>query len=201
MCCSVIPSFWSHRNKKHIGKLRNIPKFFFYSSIKLDMELTAEICECQFCTRYRCEYDAIKHRPRWLTISPPYSHDDPDLDMKRWYAEFFKFRYFADKILGVAEFANGRLHFHFVYELKDPIKEYKTLNRLRSDCMIRCYKGYPEKGLHYLGKDVDDAVEMFKEFTPVITTRSIETYHKSLQRKRKNRDTERTVFEDWEVEA
>lgn len=162
------------------------------------MELRPPDCDCEYCTEYRPLYDSIKRRPRWLTISPPYSNIDPDDYLREWNEEFFKFRYFADKILGVAEIANGRIHFHFVYEQKDPIKEYRHLNTIRRDSMVRVYNGYPEKGLHYLFKDIEESKMLFS-LSPVITEASIVPIHKARSRKAKNKLLSKSIFEKWET--
>lgn len=157
-----------------------------------------EIC-CESCERFRPFYEAVKLRPRWLTISPPYSHEDPDDFLKGWYEEFYEFRYFGDKIFGVMEEKQGRLHFHLIYELKDRIKEYRVLNKIRKNAMVRVYDGYPRDGLHYLMKDIDVALELCRSYSPVITSPRIEVYHKKRNKKSPNKLLYKSVFEKWEL--
>ena len=78
---------------------------------------------------YKPLYGAISQdNPRWLTISPKADDRDPNKYLNILYEEFANIRKFANKILGVVEFANLRMHFHIMYSLTDRDWETASLD-------------------------------------------------------------------------
>lgn len=170
-------------------------KLFSITIISLDMivmpVLPSTDC-CEYCIKYKDLYKSIYDGPkgRWLTISPPYSGVDPCVLYEKWFLRISTFIKFCSLFICVAEFANDRLHFHLCYKLKDMTKKIIVLNNIRvgikpnilnkgnqrvygdsgeSACQIRDYEGRPEKGLHYIFKDISDTFEVLEN--PIIVYR------------------------------
>lgn len=126
-----------------------------------------ERCFCEYCVEYNIKYDIILSRnPKWLTISPRYSDKDPTIDYIDWLDDIEELLKCSSHLLGVVEFANDRMHFHIMYDCTDPIKSYRVVNKFRADCMVKIYNGGPEKGLHYLFKDIEES----KTLIPTVST-------------------------------
>lgn len=137
-------------------------------------------CDCQDCEKYRDIYDTIvkSNCSRWLTISPPYSDEDPQIYIRKWDKVLSYVMTFAPRWLFVYEISSQqRIHIHGIYQLRDRVKEYLFLNRLRNGMstkceiaeygkpfcrpnMVRVYDGTPLEGLHYLFKDIKDLLDM-----------------------------------------
>lgn len=139
-------------------------------------------CDCEYCRNYGDLISKIRHhtKKKWLTISPPSpSAGSAQEHFDDWLKSFMMFRKFAEHLLGVAEFENGRLHFHIMYTVKDAVKEYKVLNKWRIHSMLRVYKGLPREGAHYLFKDIETALELL--FDPIFTIDILFSEFKALQ--------------------
>lgn len=131
---------------------------------------TGNDCKCHYCLKYDYLLKLISHHPkaRWLTISPPAPMGGSAQKLfDDWLNDFMQFRKFATTLIGVGEFANERLHFHILFTTKDHIKQYKVLNNWRIGSQIRIYDGLPEKGIHYIFKDIKKAKDLIKK--PVFT--------------------------------
>lgn len=151
-------------------------------------------CICDLCKEYQERYDLIQVKPRWLTISPPENTLDPDDLVMDWNEVFFKMRYFARNMLGIVEVKNCRIHFHIVYECKDSIREYHDITRIKKNSIASVYNGYPEQGLHYLFKDIDD-IRGLLTVSPIITTIDVEKKHTKYQKRLKDKKLFKSVFE------
>lgn len=127
-------------------------------------------CKCHYCTKYEGYLSKIRHSPKakWLTISPPRPMGGSAQKLfDQWLNSFMQFRKFATTLVGVAEFANERLHFHILYTVKDEIKQYKVLNNWAIGTMLKIYDGLPSEGIHYMFKDTKKAKLLLTQ--PVFT--------------------------------
>lgn len=125
---------------------------------------------CKYCRYYKNTYLAMRSTPmcRWLTISPTYSSDEPELYINNWKSRIEPFfKKVCKQWLGVFEVSEQqRIHIHLIYILKDRVKEYIYLNAIRNGskglkpCMVRVYDGVPMGGLHYLFKDIEVTAQL-----------------------------------------
>jgi len=121
----------------------------------------AKKCECHLCEVYKSTYDLIQaDRPRWLTVSPPSDDGDPSNYRDGWIDSFIQMLKCTANLILIVEFAQCRMHFHMCYTVTDRIKEYRLINGFRKTAQVKVYNGAPQKGLHYLFKDIEDAEQL-----------------------------------------
>lgn len=135
------------------------------SAIKMELEETLQECtkECKkYCKEYIKKYLNIKYgEPRWLTYSPKSASEVHPDDLHKYHTNVLKkLTYCSENIICVTEFKNERMHFHIFLDVKDKIKYNIFVNTLMTNSMARSYKGEPKGGIHYLFKDVEDALEI-----------------------------------------
>ena len=167
------------------------------------MQKSSDDCECEYCARYRPLYNNIKNgHPRWITISPRYSDRDPEEDYRDFKEEILEPLRKAGVILGVAEMTdNLRLHYHLMLDEDDKIRSYKIINKTRGLCQVAYLRGLPEKGLHYLFKDMALTGEYIQD--PVFTTDSLSVEYRAkmlvrrLARKVERKEEYENSIPDW----
>lgn len=164
--------------------LKPYKKFLTYP-YKLDY-MDTEIFQAQeYISLYTSKYNnIIQHRPRWLTISPPYDDkEQAQENYEYWIKKLVKLKDIASDAIIITEMSTQcRLHYHIIYSLKDPIKEYKYLNGWRKEAQVRVYNGQPKEGVSYLFKDISFTKEYLPNAQLIHTRTSIMEWN--LERKR-----------------
>lgn len=150
-------------------------------------------CTCDYCSKYLGLYTRMRQSPkcRWLTISPGYSDRNPDADVDRWTTKLLYLNKFANAYIIVFEMSDQlRLHMHIVYTVKDRVREYIFLNRMRKGVKpdvrregmkilrvdggepgvnVKVYDGVPRGGIHYLFKDIPKTREYIQDSEVVMS--------------------------------
>ncbi len=143
---------------------------------------------------YRVLYNKIKDSGmKWLTISPAGDSGSPALFLAGWVTDFELFRKFANDVIIAVEFASCRMHFHIVYDVKDPIKEYRVINRWRMSNQLRLYKGEPELKMPYLFKDVKDSEKVLPGISIVYDMDSLNAI---VQARKDTRKVEKQIAQE-----
>lgn len=154
----------------------------------MDKSENSDFCSCKYCFEYSIKYKIILSRkPKWLTISPRFSDKDPTLDYIDWLDDIEDLLKCSSHILGVCEFKNDRMHFHIMYDCTDPIKSYRIVNKFRQTCMVKIYDGGPEKGLHYLFKDIELSKSLIPTISTIFTDDMLDDRKKERKKQAKNR--------------
>lgn len=127
-------------------------------------------CVCSYCTQYEHPY-AHLYNSQWLTISPPRRDKKAQVlfDNDRW--DFLKnIKNMAKDFIIVAEVANFRIHYHILYNLCNPVYQFKYFGGLEYTLRFqyRNYPGLPKGGFHYLFKDIE-LTQQFGIKQPVLT--------------------------------
>lgn len=158
------------------------------------MELPKK-CDCKHCEYYASDYDYIlQHNPKWLTVSPPPSCEEPLKDYKKWLQYFEKLQQCSDRMIAVCEFSDDyRMHFHILYNCTDKIKSYKLYNKYKISYICKIYNGGPEKGLHYLFKNISEAEDLLQGTTPIFTIKTLYTNKHMRKTLKKNKQVDHQV--------
>lgn len=150
----------------------------------MDYEKTPT-CDCELCLLHTVRYNLILvSNPMWLTISPPPSDITPKKIINQyWLYIFGEIALACENMLCAIEFENLRMHFHILIAVKDKIKLYKVYNKLREQFICRIYRGGPDKGLHYLFKNISEAYELLDGQAPVVVFEDLKEYKAAIKHK------------------
>lgn len=129
---------------------------------------------CEYCIKYKDKYTSIKeNRPYWLTFSPPIPKFDIEpIDYFKYNMECFlqDLLYSSDNFICITEFKEERMHFHIFLSRRDATKYWVLVNKLKTNGIARSLKGEPLHGMHYLFKDIEDAIGILDDIKYIIVT-------------------------------
>lgn len=140
----------------------------------LEMSTTLEACTnyCRsYCKEHINRYTSIKYsNARWLTISPKSVDNVNPHDLSLFYIDKYvkELSKACTNMIMIVEFASERMHFHILLDVKDAVKYNVIVNTAMTYTQTRSYKGVPAGGIHYLFKDVHEALFILKSVDHII---------------------------------
>lgn len=141
---------------------------------------------CKYCNQYKSKYVKIlSSKPYWLTFNPPITGEiEPRLHYKYYMETYLQdILLSSDNFICITEFKYERMHFHIFLSRKDSVKYNIFVNKLMKCGITKSFKGEPLHGIHYLFKDIPDALEILEHIDFVINT-DLTIKNDFLERKR-----------------